>query len=536
VLVSGSFLQGKKMAGRNAYAQLVQLFTQQSRAECIMGLAASDEMIHMPAAGAAARGEALAAVRLSASAAMNDPRNGAILMTALARSSELSADEKRNLHEIKGVMGVVDGPQLSPQWYQRTFALQGEKQRAASAAMGVFHSMARANDWAGYAPYFTAVVAATRAEAVHVAEARGFATPYGYCLDHCEKGATVAQMDALYADLLGWLPAHCRATCEAQREEEARDAAAAPRDPVGPFAPHQQLNLATAVLDMLGFDFNRGRLDLAPHAFCNRDAEDVRVAAMADPAQILTPLQAILHEGGHAMYEQGRPAGWRAQPLGRARSTAFHEAQATFFEVVVGHDPRFAPVARRLLVDACGDQPAFTEANLVRHFRDCYLPRATDAAGTHRKADAAAMLQLAVKYKTEKRLIDGDLAAADVPRFMDALNVKYFGYDTTGRFDKTAMQGIQWQQGMFGYFNCYALGYLYAAQFDVAMRRDLTDAAVDECVARGDLRTPAAWLRERVWAQGCRHSAPALVKFATGEELNPAHYRRLIERRFPKRD
>jgi carboxypeptidase Taq len=83
---------------------------------------------------------------------------------------------------------------------------------------------------------------------------------------------------------------------------------------------------------------------------------------------------------------------------------------------------------------------------------------------------------------------------------------------------------------MFGYFPCYSLGAMYAAQWFAAMRGATPD--LDARIARGDLAKVFDWLRANVWSQASLWTTDELVQRASGEALNPAHFRAHLEQRY----
>jgi carboxypeptidase Taq len=104
------------------------------------------------------------------------------------------------------------------------------------------------------------------------------------------------------------------------------------------------------------------------------------------------------------------------------------------------------------------------------------------------------------------------------------------GLDTRGNLRDGAMQDVHWPAGIFGYFPCYSLGAMYAAQWFAAMRREMPD--LDERIGRGELQPVFDWLRERIWSQASRWPTDELATRASGEPLNPAHYRAHLEARY----
>jgi len=135
-----------------------------------------------------------------------------------------------------------------------------------------------------------------------------------------------------------------------------------------------------------------------------------------------------------------------------------------------------------------------------------------------------------LRYEIERPLIEGQIEVEDIPGLWDSGMQQLFGIDTRGNYRDGCMQDVHWAQGLFGYFSTYTLGALYAAQWFASMRRDLS--GFDQQIARGELQGLFDWLRERIWSQGSRWETSELVRRASGEALNAAHFRRHLESRY----
>jgi carboxypeptidase Taq len=62
------------------------------------------------------------------------------------------------------------------------------------------------------------------------------------------------------------------------------------------------------------------------------------------------------------------------------------------------------------------------------------------------------------------------------------------------------------------------------------MRR--ASPGLDDSIARGDLSPVFDWLRTHIWSQGSRWTTDELAQRASGEALNPAHFRAHLEARY----
>ncbi|MBG0761854.1 hypothetical protein BOO22_20865 [Vibrio cidicii] len=88
---------------------------------------------------------------------------------------------------------------------------------------------------------------------------------------------------------------------------------------------------------------------------------------------------------------------------------------------------------------------------------------------------------------------------------------------------------VQYADGSFGYFPSYTLGAMYAAQFMAAMRKTVD---VDGVIRSGNLSPIFAWLSKNVWSKGSLLTTDELIKAATGEVLNPEHFKNHLKSRY----
>ena len=80
----------------------------------------------------------------------------------------------------------------------------------------------------------------------------------------------------------------------------------------------------------------------------------MRITTRYDAADFGRALMGVLHETGHALYEQGRPAAWRHQPVGAARGMSLHESQSLIIEMQACRSREFFTFLAPLLRAAFG--------------------------------------------------------------------------------------------------------------------------------------------------------------------------------------
>jgi len=92
----------------------------------------------------------------------------------------------------------------------------------------------------------------------------------------------------------------------------------------------------------MGYDWDRGRMDLAPHPFTTSFGYgDVRITTRYLETDGMSSLFSTMHEAGHALYDQGLDPKYRNTSLGRPTSLAVHESQSRFWENLIGRSQAF---------------------------------------------------------------------------------------------------------------------------------------------------------------------------------------------------
>ena len=489
-----------------AYDALAADCARLHRFEHLQALAQWDRAALMPPRGNEARAAALAELAALLQGLQAEPARGERI--ARAAGEPLTPAQRANLREIER------------DWRQASAlpaALVARREQACARCEHAWRSQRAANDWAGFVVNFRAVLAIVREEAARLSDAGGLA-PYDALIDRYEPGMRSAVVDRLFADLWQWLPGLIAQV----RERQAGEPVLAPR---GPFAVDAQRRLCERVLRELGFDFDAGRLDVSAHPFCGGVPEDVRITTRYSGDDFLGSLMGTIHECGHARYEQNLPPAWRGQPAGRARSMAIHESQSLAFEMQLAVHPGWVRRLAPLLAEAFGAQPAFEPANLQR-----LLTRVQPGRIRVDADELSYPAHVILRYEIERALIAGDAEADDVPALWDAKMQALLGIDTRGDLRDGPLQDVHWAEGAFGYFPCYTLGAMYAAQWFAALRRE--QPGFDARIGAGDLQPVFEGLHARLWSQGSLWPTDELVQRASGEPLNPAHYRAHLQARY----
>ncbi len=490
-----------------AYESLCQHFIKISRFEHLAAICGWDQAAVMPTGGQQARSEAMAELtklrhQLLNSSCLAD-------WFAAADEQDLSLSDQANLREMRRV------------WVQATLLperLVEAQSLAGSRCEHAWRTQRPANDWEGFRKNLTEVVTLSREEAQIRAEHNGVSR-YDAMLNLYEPGTTTASLNNLFDDVKQWLPTLVESVTEKQATSPIIQLQ-------GPFDIDQQTKLAHNLMELLGFDFDHGRLDTSAHPFCGGVPSDVRITTRYDINDFTSTLMGVIHETGHARYEQGLPSTWAGLPVGEARSMGIHESQSLFFEMQLSRHPAFveslSPKVKHFF--SRKEDSALSVDNLIK------INNRVEPGYIRVDADEVTYpAHVILRYEIERDLINGSLEVDDLPEVWDQKMQHYLGLSTKGNFTNGCMQDIHWTDGSYGYFPSYTLGAMYAAQFMAAMKKTVN---VDSAIRSGDLSPIFSWLSENIWSKGSLLTTDELVKQATGETLNAQFFQAHLRNRY----
>jgi carboxypeptidase Taq len=492
----------------SAYEKLETHFRRAAHLDDAVGMLHWDMSTMMPQGGATARAEQMATLRGVRHHLVASPET-ADLLDAADVADGLDGWQRANLAEMRRDhthAAAVDD------------ALIEALSKACSACEMLWREARPESDFAKVLPSLKTVLDLYRQVAAAKAEAFG-CSPYEALLDQWEPGGKAATIDAIFDDLAEFLPPFIDEALAVQAKRPD------PIVPEGPFPVDKQNALATNLMGVLGFEFERGRLDVSFHPFCGGATDDVRITTRWDEADFVEGLMAVLHETGHALYELGLPRDWRHQPVGKARGMTLHESQSLLMEMQACRTHEFLDFAAPLIRESFGSKgPAFETENLYRHYTH------VERSLIRTEADEVTYpTHVILRYRLERAMLAGELDPADLPQaFNDGLEALLGVRPTDDRHG--CLQDIHWYAGAWGYFPTYTLGAITAAQlFDAAKR---ADPDILPGIAKGDFKPLVGWLRAHVHGLGSKLSTEALVEQATGRPLDPAIFKAHLKARY----
>jgi len=458
-----------------------------------------DTAVVMPKKAAADRGEQFAALRRIAHELLTHAETGDQLAAA-EDESDLDPWQRANLREMQ-------------RRYRHAHALEPalvEALARATTACEMTWREARAQaNFAMLASELTEVVRLTRESAAVTGATLGL-SPYDALLDAHQPDLRDVEVVRLFDGLAAELPPLLEAVLARQGAQPQAIR------PTGPFPTARQKELGRALMTRLGFDFDAGRLDESTHPFCGGTPADIRITTRYREDELVSALMGILHETGHALYEAGLPERWHGQPVGDQRGMAVHESQSLLMEMQACRSPAFVGFLAGELRAQFGDDPAFTPENLQ------HLYTKVERGFIRVDADEVTYpLHVILRHRLERALIAGDLAVPELPgAWNDGMRELVGVVPPDDRLG--CLQDIHWPVGGFGYFPCYTLGAMLAAQLFRAAQAQMPDLLFS--IGQGDFAPLLGWLREHVHGQGCLPRFSELVEHASGGPLAVAPF------------
>lgn len=483
------------------YLQLTRRLSDLTALEEAIGILSWDQEIVMPKGAVEQRSRQIATLSVVRHERLSAP-DLAALVDQLSRDHTLTDTQAANVREAhRDLVRTTRVPEaLVRRWSETTVK-----------AHDIWVEARKADDFSAFEPILTELVDLSRQRAAAIEPE---APAYDVLLDEFEPGTTQAQLEPLFADLKAFLLPMIAKVRERTQAGGLPDTSW--------LAEHVPADLQRAVgetvVRAMGYDFDRGRLDTSVHPFCGgAGPSDVRITTRYREDAFFGSLSGMIHETGHALYEQGRDLDLADQPVSRARSMGIHESQSLLWEKQVG---------------------------LGRPFWTALLPKLQESYEFLRKVDLETFLfgislvdldnfirvdadeltyplHVIMRYEIERDLFNGKLQVADLPRVWNAKMQEYLGI-TPPDFRLGVLQDVHWSMGSFGYFPSYTLGALYAAQFMNSCRDQVP--GVDLALSKGDVQPLLTWLRTHIHREGSRFSIDELVRRATGEPLNPRHF------------
>lgn len=388
--------------------------------------------------------------------------------------------------------------------------------RECSLAQQVWVEARAQNKFSMFLPNLRTVLDLKREEAQYL----GYeASPYNALLDVYEPGATIAELQPVFATLKARLVPLLKKITESRVQIDDRILHHS-------YDQTRQLEFGRLVLTAMGYDFKRGRLDLSAHPFTTSfHPTDVRVTTRVHEQELQSCLFSCIHEGGHGLYDQGLDQQHFGTPLGDSVSLGIHESQSRLWENCVGRSRPFWSFFYPVLQQTFHEQLRGVDVEqfyaAINHVKPSLIRVEAD--------ELTYNLHIMLRFEIEQDLIEGKTQPNDLPAIWNRKMEEYLGLvpptDAEG-----VLQDVHWSFGSFGYFPTYTLGNLYSVQFFEQAKLEIPH--LEEQIAAGQLMSLRRWLEQKIHRWGRMFTPAHLAERVTGSTINPEPFLQYVEKKY----
>lgn len=499
-------------SAKKQYANLHKLSYQAHVLSGISSLVSWDQETYMPPGAASIRSEQIEAL----SGLIHDAKTSKEFATALSKLIDL----KTGKILVKGLTNREEAALFA--WrrdYKKEVALPKtfveEFAKLTSSAQIVWTHAKKDNAFQTFAPYLDRIITMNRKKADYF----GFKDhPYDALLDCFEPNISTSQVDTLFTELKKFLiPLVKKLTASKQKEAPFL---------TGKFPHEKQMAFGRLLLERIGYDTQKGRLDLSVHPFSSSmHPTDSRVTTRVHENYLMSNISAVLHEGGHALYEMGLPVEHYGSPLCEAVSLGIHESQSRFFETRIGLSKPFwkyfLPLLKKQFKGKLDDVTLETFYKEINRVKPSFIRVEAD--------EVTYNLHVILRFELEKALIEGSLKVRDIPEAWNAKMKELLGI-TPKTNSEGCLQDVHWSMGAFGYFPTYTLGNIYASHLFLGFAKDHPNW--EKRLEKGDLFFIKEWLHKHVYSHGREFTSKELLERATGKTLSSEAFNNYIKLKY----
>ncbi len=471
----------------------------------------------MPPKGIRLRSQQMALLSQIGHKMMTDPEIGKLIDEIMSHSEyeSLNQVQKRNVHLIKK---EYDEQTALPE------KLVVETARQRIITIDVWKKAKAAKDFSMFKPELKKLFKLRKEAAEILMEVKNTPTPYDALIDMFEPKITSGMITRIFDRLKDGLTSLIEKCLSSPMKPDASFLKR--RIPID-----TQRKISVELARFIGYDVESkeagGRIDETEHPFTTGYYHDVRITTHYYEDNWASSVFSVLHEGGHALYEQNLPAEWIYQPIGTACSFGFHESQSRFVENIIGRSPEFWTYFLPKLNTVTGN--AFADVDL-----DTFVRGINEVKPSKIRVEADEVtycLHIIIRFEIERDLFAGKLVVEELPQVWNEKYKKYLDVEIKND-SEGVMQDTHWASGLFGYFPSYALGNIYSGQLLEKMQMDIPDWRKQ--LAEGSFNGIKQWLAKNVHSYGNLYDPADLIKIITGKEINVQHYLSYLNWKFSK--
>ncbi|MEM2999402.1 MAG: carboxypeptidase M32 [Candidatus Bathyarchaeia archaeon] len=498
-----------------AYKKLVEL------TKDLIVLQSAEAIIHwdmetmMPPRGIEQRSQQLALLSRLSHKMSTSPEIGRLLNEILnsPQYETLTDVEKRNVYLIK--KNYDEQTQLPEK-------LVAEIARQQALTVNTWKKAKAAKSFSMLQPELEKLVELNREKAEILMRVKTVATPYDALIDLFEPKMTAAVIAPIFEHLQKGLVTLLRKIQNAPNQPNT--AILKCSVPV-----ETQRQIAKALAETMGYDASSpnaaGRIDETEHPFTTGYYDDVRITTHYYPEEFASSIFSVLHETGHALYEQGLPREWKYQPVGASCSYGIHESQSRFVENIIGRSREFWSSFLPKLKAIAGVSLAHLEL-------DSFVRAINEVKPSKIRVEADEVtycLHIIIRFQIERDLFGNKIEVNQLPEIWNQKYEELLGLKIENDAEGV-MQDTHWASGYYGYFPSYALGNIYSGQLLSALAKDISDWRSQ--LAEGNTKNIMGWLAKNVHAYGALYDPNELITKITGRELDAGPYLQYLQEKY----
>jgi carboxypeptidase Taq len=391
-------------------------------------------------------------------------------------------------------------------------------------AVGVWKKAKAAKDYKMFRPELKKMIELRQKAAEILMGVKATKTPYDALLDDYESKMTADKITKVFDEMrVGLIDIMKRVEKSGYKPDKSILSRSVPID--------VQRKISDAAMDYIGYDTKSpnagGRLDETEHPFTTGYYDDVRITTHYHEGRWVSSLYSVMHEGGHALYDQNLPQGWMYQPIGSASSHGIHESQSRFVENMVGRSPEFLSYMLPRLKKIVG-----RPLRGVKFADFVAAVNVVEPSKIRIEADEVTYgLHIIIRFEMERDIFAGRLTVEELPQAWNEKYDKYLGVEIEND-SEGVMQDTHWASGYYGYFPSYALGNIYGGMFLKKLRKD--DPTWKKELKMGNFQPVKNWMIENVHSKGNLYDPADLVKEVTGEYLKVKPFISYLDKKFGK--
>jgi len=396
--------------------------------------------------------------------------------------------------------------------------IQYELARLRSEAPVVWREAREKDDFNMFKPYLSRIIELER----QVAESLGYEEhPYDALLDYYEEGLRDRDVRSIFKVLTPAVKRILERVLESGYYPQSHELEEVAYDR----SSMEKVN--REILDMLGFPWSRGRLDVSAHPFTvGIGLADVRITTRYEGKDFRRSMFAVIHEFGHALYDMQVDERFKMTPLVRGASLGVHESQSRFWENIVGRSRAFTRKIKPILDKNLGFTASHGDEELYRYFnivRPSLIRVDAD--------EVTYNLHIHLRHELERLMVAGEVKVDELPELWNNYMEELLGVRPK-TYREGVLQDIHWSVASIGYFPTYTIGNLLAAQIKARLEAEASN--LERVIEEGGFNVLKGYLREKIHKWGALYPPKELIVRALGEPINPEYFIGYLEDKYLK--